>query len=334
VNTTSISWSDYSSNPLKYRRKSDGKVVWGCVKTSPGCAHCYSEALALRFDRGRLFNAKNMEELEPFLDDAELRQMLTAKRIGGRDVSGSRCFTVDMSDVFGAWVPDEMLDRLFAVMALRPDVTFQVLTKRAERMRDYMTLPERKRRIADQTMYLSNMLAVAAGSPSARIKLDDFSAAFKGGGPIRNLHLGVSVEDQQRADERIPHLLGTPAAVRFLSCEPLLSALDLSDDHGVVYCNACGRITAGTNDGDCASCGDARTRDRCYLDYLNWIIVGGESGPQHRDCDPAWIADVVRQCKAAGVPVFVKQSSGPRPGMQGRIPDDVFALKEFPEAAP
>src|SRR5262249_34461457 len=109
---------------------------------SPGCAHCYSEALALRYDRGKLFNAANMEELEPFLDDDELRKMLTAKTVGGRQVSGSRCFVGDMTDLFGEWVPDQLLDKLFAVFALRRDVTWQVLTKRAKRMHRYFTAPD------------------------------------------------------------------------------------------------------------------------------------------------------------------------------------------------
>src|SRR5262245_8975140 len=121
---TSIQWTDYTSNPIKYRRKSDGKTVWGCVKVSPGCAHCYAEAIALRFDRGKVFNAANMEELEPFTDEDELRTLLTSKKL-----SGKRVFVGDMTDVFGEWIPDKMLDRLFAVFALRPDVTFQVLTK-------------------------------------------------------------------------------------------------------------------------------------------------------------------------------------------------------------
>lgn len=92
MNRTGIEWTNLSANPLKYRRKSDGQVAWACVKTSPGCAHCYSEALALRFERGKVFNAKNMEELEPFLDEKELYKMLTCRSVGGQKVDGARCF--------------------------------------------------------------------------------------------------------------------------------------------------------------------------------------------------------------------------------------------------
>lgn len=236
MNRTDIEWTTFSANPIKYRRKSDGKVVWGCVKTSPGCAHCYSEAIALRFARGKLFNARNMEELEPFLDEAEMRTMALATTIAGVPVSGSRCFVGDMTDIFGEWILDNLLNRLFSsVLEMRSNVTWQLLTKRAKRIRHYLD-----HRIAS-----------------------------------RNIHVGVSVEDQERADERIPHLLKTPAAARFLSCEPLLEYLNLSawfDDGGI-----------------------------------DWCVVGGESGPGSRQCHVSWIRSIVRQCQTAGVPVFVKQ---------------------------
>ncbi len=128
--------------------------------------------------------------------------------------------------------------------------------------------------------------------------------------PLPNVWLGVSVEDQEAADERIPHLLATPAAVRFLSCEPLIEEVDLRTDFlretGVDW-----------------PWGSRST------DHIGWVIVGGESGPGARPCDLAWIRGIVGQCKAAGVPVFVKQGSGPRPGMPTGDPE-LDALKEFP----
>src|SRR4051812_14758294 len=99
----------YSANPLKYRDAA-GNVVWGCVKTSPGCAHCYAETLAKRYGRGGPFTAATMRGLTPFLDEKELHRMLTYK-----PAAGKKCFVGDMTDVFGEWVPDELLDRLFAV---------------------------------------------------------------------------------------------------------------------------------------------------------------------------------------------------------------------------
>lgn len=283
MNLTSIEWTTFSANPIKYRRKSDGQAVWACVKTSPGCAHCYSEAIALRWKRGQLFNARNMEELEPFLDDAECRKMRTAKSIGGQVVSGQRCFIGDMTDIFGEWVSDDLLNRLFSgVLEIRTDVTWQILTKRAERMADYLS--------------------------------------WRWGGRIvpRHIHVGCSVENQPMAEERIPLVLRCPAAVRFLSCEPLLGPVDIG-----------------------SVCDDGKSQDA--LCFLDWIIVGGESGPNARPCDVEWIRFIVKQCREAGVPCFVKQlGSHPiengkpiklrdrKGGNPDEWPDDL-RVREFPK---
>lgn len=213
---SNIEWTDCTSNPIRYRRKSDGKDVWACVKVSPGCAHCYAERLALRFNKGKLFIAANMEEVEPYFSEAEAANLLKSKKLAGK-----RVFVGDMTDMFGEWVTDAMLDKLFAVFALRPDVTFQVLTKRAERMREYTTAEHlwgRLHEVVKHRMGYDNPKRPA-------INRRDL--------PLKHVHLGVSVEDQQRADERIPLLLQTPAAVRFLSCEPLLGPISLRDVPGL-----------------------------------------------------------------------------------------------------
>lgn len=188
----------------------------------------------------------------PYVDDAELKAMLSPRRLP----AGSRVFVEDMSDLFGEWVPDEMLDRVFAVFALRPDVVFQVLTKRPERMREYLTNYDR--------MYV------------LRSSIED-TISDPVPWPLPNVWLGVSAEDQEQADKRIPELLATPAAVRFVSAEPLLGPIDFGwDDWG-------------------------------YVERPDWVIVGGESGPRSRPCDVVWIRAIVAQCRAAGVAVFVKQ---------------------------
>ena len=117
-------------------------------------------------------------------------------------------------------------------------------------------------------------------------------------GLAANVWIGVSTEDQARADERAPLLAQVPGRVRFLSCEPLISAINLRR-----------WLAAGV---------------------LHWVIVGGESGGRRRDMDLAWLASITAQCRAAGVPVYVKQDSGPKPGQQGRIPAAIWALKQFP----
>ncbi|MBL9048474.1 MAG: DUF5131 family protein, partial [Tabrizicola sp.] len=127
--------------------------------------------------------------------------------------------------------------------------------------------------------------------------------------PLPNCWLGVSCEDQATADERIPLLLQTPAAVRFVSAEPLLGPIVFDQQ---VHLERRTKILTGAS-----------------APRIDWVIVGGESGPKARPCDVAWIRSIVQQCKAAAVPVFVKQDSGPRPGMRGRIPEDLW-MREFP----
>ncbi len=258
---TSIEWTDLSANPLKYRNKTTGQTVWACVKTSPGCANCYSEATALRWDRGKLFNSRNMEELEPFLDGAELKEMRTRKVCAGVQVSGSRCFVCDMTDLFGEWVPDELLNLLFStVLEARTDVTWQILTKRSVRMREYLSWRWGDGRI-----------------------------------PARNIHVGVSVENQA-CKQRLEDLRWTPAAVRFVSFEPLLEDL--------------GNLN---------------------LDGIDWSIVGCESGRQRRRMEWRWARQIREQCAIQGKLFFMKQ--GPVDGSVGgdvkRFPLDL-QIREFP----
>lgn len=139
--------------------------------------------------------------------------------------------------------------------------------------------------------------------------------------PPANWWQGTSVENQAAADERIPHLLQVPAPVRFLSCEPLLGPVVLEQVYDGRYMHW---LTGEYQDGD---------RKKRIIDGLSWVIVGGESGPKHRQMDVAWLASLVNQCQAAGVAVWVKQDSGPYPGKQGRIPDDLM-IQQLPEVQP
>jgi len=300
MNKTTISWTDFSASPIKYR-DSSGKSVWGCVKCSPGCARCYSESLAKRWDKGGPFTLPVMNTLTPYVDEKEINTLLHSKKIAGK-----RVFLEDMSDLFGPWVPFDMIDRVFAAMALRPDVTFQILTKRTERMAEYLNVPERSRDNFQDALgpLMNEMEFILRQTPRSPFRW-----------PLPNLWLGTSVEDQARADERIPWLLKCPAAMRFLSCEPLLGPIDLKlrrppkDDDYVGY----------HGDGP--------------IDYvergIDWVIVGGESGNGARPCHVEWIRSIVSQCRNAGVPVWTKQDAGPRPGLQGRIPDDLW-IHEMP----
>src|SRR5262249_42743477 len=126
-----VSWCDLASSPPRYRDAS-GKTVFGCVKTSPGGCACHAQAIALRVRRGGPLTKATMAGLTASLDEKELRALLTSRKI-----SGTKVFLNDVTDTFGEWVSDDLIADLFAVMAARPDVTFQVLTKRADRMRKW-----------------------------------------------------------------------------------------------------------------------------------------------------------------------------------------------------
>ncbi|MCR4374196.1 MAG: phage Gp37/Gp68 family protein [Acidobacteria bacterium] len=273
---TAIQWTDFSSNPIRFRRADGERVNWACVKVSPGCAHCYSATMAHRFG-GEDYTAGEMAKLTPYLCEKELRALLTSKAI-----SGKRVFVGDMTDIFGEWVSDEMLDRLFAAIYIRSDVTCQVLTKRADRAQKYFTARSYDQRpLSGQWFQWGRFYR---GVPPEQ------------GWPIRNLWLGVSAENQQAADARIPLLLQTPAAVRFVSAEPLIGPVSLSF------------AMRPPGPPDPPVTGPAWNRRMVEpRPWIDWVIVGGESGHGARDCDVAWVREIVKQCGWSGVPVFVKQ---------------------------
>lgn len=266
-----IGWCDFTSNPVQYRT-ADGRVVWACVKVSAGCTNCYAAKGADRFTHRRAgdWNAGTMARLKPFLDQKELRTLLTSKAI-----SGKRVFIGDMTDIFGEWVPDALLDEIVVTALRRPDVTIQILTKRAERMAEYwlmlMRLSPRDRALRFQRSMLGNRGLTIAKSAEDRT----FTSGVEL--PIKNLHLGFSAEDQTTFDARWRDMapLAADGWTAFCSAEPLLGPIDMSE--------ALGRLG------------------------LSQVIVGGESGAKARPCDVAWVRSIKEQCESAGVPVWVKQ---------------------------
>ena len=248
--TSDIEWTDATWNPVR-----------GCVKVSPGCKHCYAETFAERF-RG--------VKSHPYEQGFDLRLVPEKLMDPLRWKKPRRIFVNSMSDLFQDGVPDEYIDQVFAVMALCPQHTFQVLTKRAERMLAYTTAHDRGLHWL-ATIYRNHH--GGAVDDCAYQERDANTWTCEG---LGNVWLGVSVENQQYADERIPLLLQTPAAVRFLSCEPLLEGLDLA-------------------------------KHRPGPLGLDWVIVGGESGTGARPCDPWWIRNIIGQCRDAAIAVFVKQ---------------------------
>jgi protein gp37 len=211
-------------------------------------------------------------------------------------------FVNSMSDLFHESVPFDFVDQVWAVMALCPRHTFQVLTKRPERMAEYLNRRYMPGSVCDAAITVFDRSLHRERWPRHCDVADLVPAAW----PFPNVWVGTSVENQRCADERIPHLVRCPAAVRFLSCEPLLDEVDLrswlsgTEVNGVVF---------GRPVGTCVE----------WIPPIDWVIVGGESGPNARDCDVLWIDRVVEHCHAAGVPVFVKQL-GARP-MLGDVSD-------------
>lgn len=220
-----------------------------------------------------------------------------------------RIFVNSMSDLFHEKLNNEQIAAVFGVMAAAPRHTFQVLTKRAKRMREWFTWVEQRaehgKRLFpndDREWRIHQLLNVAARRDGAT----ETPPHHGGPWPLPNVWMGVSVENQAAANERIPELLRTPAAVRFLSCEPLIGAVDIG--HWLDLCHKCHVLNDVTHEErHAASHGPA----------LHWVIAGCESGPGARPCKVAWLRSLRNQCKEAGVAFFLKQAHNPPPTVLG-----------------
>jgi protein gp37 len=280
---STIEWTDATWNPIT-----------GCQIVSPGCTNCY----AMRLAGTRLQNHPSR---------AGLTQASKAGPVWNGQVRFNRdwltqplhwkkprqVFVCAHGDLFADGVEDAWIDQIFAVMALSPQHTFQVLTKRPDRMRQYLTgeglgrdgTPDVDRRFAMIELHAADL--AKTGKPSDLPE------------PLPNVWLGVSAEDQIRADQRIPQLLATPAAKRFVSIEPLLGPIDLT---GAIYAGEGGISMQGYLRNK------AEPDDFHYwARKLDWVIVGGESGRGARPMHPAWAQTIRDDCAAAGTPFFFKQ---------------------------
>lgn len=296
ADNTGIEWADATWNPTT-----------GCTKVSAGCDNCYAETLAERFrgTPGHYFEHGFDLQMRP----DKLDQPLRWKR-------PRRIFVNSMSDLFHDQVPDWYIATVFAVMALAPQHTFQVLTKRHARMRSLLTSKTRYNEQGGYVPGFDAMVRNAAANMRNNARRADWPDVDKTPWPLPNVWLGVSAEDQRWADIRIPVLLDTPAAVRFVSAEPLLGPIDLR----------CGNA-------DYSTCGSNGACDMSMIKGLDWVIVGGESGRAARPMHPDWARSLRDQCATAGVPFFMKQA--------GSVLAREWALKgkgdnaaDWPEAFP
>jgi protein gp37 len=291
-----IAWTDQTWNPIR-----------GCSRVSTGCVNCYAEGVAARFSGpGLPYEGLAFRKLKVHQDGTE---WLSSRWTGEvrmvpehladplRRKRPRRIFVNSMSDLFHEKLSNEQIDQVFGVMwACRwlgrgdnvyPGHVFQVLTKRAARMREYMAAPEHE---------LRERWARAAVNHGGGNDPDGlFESIVFASEPHPRIWLGVSAENQETADERIPELLVTPAAVRWVSAEPLLGPVDVRRFLGI----ARDRYEAETAAANGGLMGPGP--------WLDWIVVGGESGRKARQFDVRWAATIVEQCRAAGTPVFVKQ---------------------------
>jgi protein gp37 len=293
---TKIEWSDATWNP-----------VTGCTRVSPGCGTprfegdkpggCYAEALAERFrgTSGHYYEHGFDVQLRPDMLDRPLRWK-----------KPRLIFVNSMSDLFHDSIPDDYIARVFAVMAVAKQHTFQVLTKRHGRMRSLLNS--------------GHFVAKVWGEVDKRAPGVGAQAVMMWPSmPLPNVWIGVSVESQQWADIRIPPLLETPAAVRWISAEPLLGPVDLDEWLPCVFCTAgvvedqnwspeFPRHRRSIGDGyiPCAACNLGNWEERTRP-ALSWIVAGGESGPGARPMHPEWARSLRDQCQQASVPFLFKQ---------------------------
>lgn len=288
-----IGWTDSTWNP-----------VVGCSRVSEACRYCYAESLSHRFGwTSKPWTGPNAAvnvQLHPERLDQPIRWQ-----------KPRRIFVNSMSDLFHEEVPDGFIDDVFAVMAMAARHTYQILTKRPQRMRNYLRSPETVFRIAAAIDRRDNQQGY-----------DVLAQDMREGGawPLRDVWLGVSVEDQRRANERIPLLLQTPADVRFLSCEPLLGPIDLT------------ALPYPTPQGDTVAV-NALCRVSAFAPTIDWVITGAESGSHARPMDDDWVRALRDQCQASGTAFFFKQ----RVSTDGRKDTEPFLdgrqWLEFPEGA-
>lgn len=289
ADNTNIEWTDSTWN-----------IITGCSVVSAGCKHCYAMKLAgtrlqhhpsragLTIDTaaGPVWNGQ-VRFNEQWLD-----QPLRWRR-------PRRIFVCAHGDLFHESVPDEWIDKVFAVMALAPQHTFQVLTKRAARMRAYLT---NRDTLARLIALLAHAVDGIAGADFKVSGVDDGLPGFW----LPNVWLGVSVENQDAADERIPLLQQTPAAVRWISAEPLLGPVDLN----AVPPPPGTRPVNGATISDISGClprWQTHPMRAKLKDGIDWVVVGGESGPGARPMHPDWARSLRDQCATAGVPLLFKQ---------------------------
>jgi protein gp37 len=301
VAKTTIEWSDTVWNPTT-----------GCTKIAAGCKHCYAKEMHRRL------RAMGQPKYDHDFGEVRCHPGELEKPLHWR--KPRRVFVDSMSDLFHPDVPSEFIAAVFGVMAATPQHTYQVLTKRPERARRWFEWYEGT---SGAGASAHAALYEAAERLGRQRYLWAERIANQTPWPLPNVHLGYSASTQADLERGIGDLLATPAAVRWLSLEPLVGPVEWP----FLRCGICGgrgTLPVGRHDQDwCAG------SQCCGVD---WLVVGCESGPNARTCELDWVRSIVEQCKAAGVPVFVKQLQ--IDGKLSKNPDEWpedLRIRQYPE---
>lgn len=309
---SSIEWTQATWNPIA-----------GCAVVSPGCTNCYAMKMAARHEAmssamGRVspYDGLTKKTKAGAVWNGEMRLVESALDLPITWTKPRTIFVNSMSDLFADGVPDAWIDQVFARMAVTYRHTYQVLTKRSARMRAYLTDPATPGRIWDLVDGGKHALI------NAPRRLRKGMTEYKGRSwPLPNVWLGVSAEDQPRWDERIPDLQAAPAAIRFVSVEPMLGPIDptrtqapryVPEDHELDW--KYDALTPGSIYEFEDSLGVWESGDGPDRPGLDWIIVGGESGHGARPIHPDWVREIRDACADASVAFFFKQWGEWAPG--------------------
>lgn len=305
---TSIEWTEATWSP-----------VTGCDRVSDGCTNCYALALAKRLKA--MGSAKYQTDGGPRTSGPGFGVATheSALALPLRWKKPRKIFVNSMSDLFHHKVPIEFIVRVFAVMAATPQHTYQILTKRPGRARAILTDKCRCGSGHAPGIHFRSAMSWAATkhNPDYLTGLDAGQVYFDAGWPLPNVWIGTSVENQRFADVRIPHLLATPAAVRWLSCEPLLGPIDLLGQPRV-GCEAVGPVITHNGCSMSTDYGSGVEYDCDHQVGIDWVVVGGESGPNYRPLNLDWARGLRDQCAQAGIPFMFKQVGGRTPKAGGR----------------
>lgn len=324
-----IEWTEQTWNPTT-----------GCDRISPGCDNCYALTMAKRLKgmgSAKYQNDGNPRTSGPGFGITTHPDTLTEPL---RWKKPRKVFVNSMSDLFHARVPRDFLAQVFAVMAATPQHTYQILTKRPERAARILGGGCKCGHPNGEHFRASMEWAATSHSPTYVPGLEH-GIYHRTNWPLPNVWIGTSVENQKYADLRIPSLLKTPAAVRFLSCEPMVGPVNLGNAlRSDLYRCSCG---AWERDGEqhprCANCGHSWSW-KPGNSAIDWVIIGGESGPGARPFQPDWATSLIEDSRTAGAAPFVKQLGTPwarannASDTKGGNPDDWPAdlrVREYPQ---